>query len=397
MPMMRWMWRFPVLATTLALVPAAAAGTQTNLPMPGLLRVASALTGLPAPKSRVTVAAVPARTLRTRALRNLDRGYPVALQVYDEQLYRALGLLGPTQALRPALVRAFAAPARLVYEPATRRVSVPSGPAARSRAVEGLVRLLQDSAYGITRRTAALREDGDASRAAGAAADGAASLAVRGLKTTPAARAPARTRIDAFLALEAGFPDAVGTRLAANLYNVGGSDAVRSLLRRLPVSSEQVFHLDKYLTRERPSPIELPGAAGGFRLVRDDTFGELDVRALLAVFAVPRLARVGDGWGGGLSALYRDGSGADAVALRLDWDSERDAQEWQAAVATYVDEAFDADVPGPAATVPCAADACWSSAGRAIGFVRRGSQTALVIGTTVPTAAALASELVPAP
>ena len=37
--------------------------------------------------------------------------------------------------------------------------------------------------------------------------------------------------------------------------------------------------------------------------------------------------------------------GAEAVALALDWDSEQDALEWAEAVASYVNEAFDAATP----------------------------------------------------
>jgi hypothetical protein len=385
-----------VLATALALAPAAAAGTSATLPVAGLLRIASALTGV-APAKDVSVAVVPQATLRTRAIAVLDRTYPRDLQAYDERLYRSLGLLGPTQQLRPALVRAYADPARIVYDPASRTVSVPAGPAARSRAVEGLVRLLQDGVYGVTKRVAAVREDSDATLSAGAAAAGAAALTVRSLRAaTDSAPAP-RTRIDAFVGLESEFPGAVGTRLAANLYNVGGTAAVRSLLGRLPVSSEQVFHVDKYLARERPSPIELPGLAGGLDLVRTDTFGELDVRALLAVFEVPRLDRAGTGWGAGASAYYRDATGHDATVLRLDWDSERDAQEWQEAVVTYVNEAFDGEIPGAPATTPCQADLCWALGARSIAFTLEGTRTAVVFAPTVAAASSVGNDLVPRP
>ncbi|MBA3347340.1 MAG: hypothetical protein H0T13_02150, partial [Actinobacteria bacterium] len=116
-------------------------------------------------------------------------------------------------------------------------------------------------------------------------------------------------------------------------------------LRRFPESTEQIFHLDKFLERERPLQIVLPVDAAGLRLAADNTFGELDVRALLAVFGVPRLDHAGTGWGGGRTAIYR-APGREAVAIAPDWDTELDAQQWSDAVALYVNEAFDADVPG---------------------------------------------------
>lgn len=383
-----------LLVAALALVPTATAGARPTLPLSGFLRVATALTGLRAPAG-VSVDAVSAPVLRARAVRSLDARYPRGLQAYHEQIYRALGLLGPAEPLRPALLHAFADPAPLVVDWPHRRVSVPAGAAAGGRAVQGLVRLLQDRAFGLTAHTSAASQSSDAAVAAFAAAEGSAALAARTLHSSAPTAVPPGSRVAAFLALEAAFPEAVGMRLAANLYDVGGNDAVKSVLRRLPVSSEQVFHLDKYLARERPVPIALPPAAAGFSLVRHDSFGELDVRALLAVFAVARLDRVGTGWGGGQSALYGDGTGREAVVLRLDWDTEPDAREWQAAVGRYVRQAFDAGTPGPAATMPCQADTCWALGERSIAFVRKGTRSALVFGPTVPLAAELAHALVP--
>jgi hypothetical protein len=378
----------------LVLVPAATAAARPALPVEGLVRIASALTALRAP-SGVSVEVVSGGTLKARAQTSIDTRYPPSLQTYDQTLYRALGVLGPAEPIRPALLRAFADRSSAVVDVRHRIVSVPRAADMRATAVQGLVRLLQDSRYLLTPRIAAARGSSDAAEAAFAAASGAAQIASRSLRSTPPAAAPPRTRAAAFLQLEAAFPGAVGARLAANLYNVGGRAALDGLLRRLPTSSEQVFHVDKYLAREEPAAIELPASAAGFSLSRHDSFGELDVRALLAVFEVPRLDRVGAGWGGGLSALYRDATGGQAVALRLDWDNERDAQEWQEAVATYVNEAFDAEVPGPAATTPCAADTCWDVGARQVAFVREGARTALVVAAGVPVSAALGRALVP--
>jgi hypothetical protein len=377
------------LVAALALAPAATAAARPTLPLSGFLRVATALTGLHAPAG-VRVDAVSAPMLRARAVRSLDARYPRGLQAYHEQIYRALGLLGPAEPLRPALLHAFADPAQLVVDGPHRRVSVPAGAAAGGRAVQGLVRLLQDRAFGLTARTPAASQSSDAAIAAFAASDGTAALAARKLRSSQVTPAPPGSRAAAFLALEAAFPEAVGTRLAANLYDIGGNDAVQSVLRRRPVSSEQVFHLDKYLARERPVPIALPPGAAGFSLVRHDSFGELDVRALLAVFTVARLDRVGAGWGGGRSALYRDATGGEAVVLRLDWDTETDAREWQDAVARYVNQAFDAGTPSP-----CQADTCWAPGQRSIAFVRKATHSALVLGPTVTLAAELAHALVP--
>jgi hypothetical protein len=383
------MRRLLVLIGVLALAPPALAAVRPTLPIDRLLRVATALTGIKA-RPGLSVEAVPPATLRARAAARVGTRFPPALQAYDERLYRALGLLGPSDRLRPALVRAFSSNVDLLVDRNDRRVSVRDGANARTLATEGLVRLLVESAYGLSKHVAGTTSGSDARSAAAAAGEGAATIITRTLPSSPTFAPHARTRIDEFLGLEAAFPSAVGTRLAANLYNVGGSPALRALLADPPTTTEQVFHIEKYLARERALPVELPAAAAGFTLAESDTFGELDVRALLAVFQVPRLDRVGSGWGAGLSALYRGADGQDAIALRLDWDTERDAQEWGEAAALYVNEAFSAETPGPPTTTACPGATCWEVGGRSIAFVRNGSKTAFAIARSVPSAAALA-------
>ncbi len=114
------------------------------------------------------------------------------------------------------------------------------------------------------------------------------------------------------------------------------------------------------------------------------------MRALLAVFQVPRLDEVGDGWVGGRSGLYRDAGGGTATALALTWETDLDAEQWQEAAQTFVNEAYDADTPGFPATTPCAADVCWSVGGHAIASARRGERTAFVVGASIASAANLA-------
>ena len=384
------MRRIVALLSLLALVAAAAARAQGELPVPELLRVASRLTGVSTVKAKPKVVVVTAAALQARAVKQIAARYPAAVQSYDAEVYRALGLLGPAQKLQPLVTAAWVRPGEPVLDPRSRTVYVARGTDARSAALSGLVQALYADRYGLSRTFA---QDSDGSLAVAAAADGASDLAVRNLRSASAAPTPS-SQAGVFLGLQAQFVDAVGLRLVSNLFNVGGDAAVRSLLARPPVSTEQVLHVDKYLAHESPAPMELPADPAGFSLVRDDTFGELDVRALLAVYQVPRLDRVGSGWGGGMSAVYRSAVG-DAVALRIDWDTAVDAAEWAEAVGTYVNEAFDAQVPGLPETTSCSVESCWSVGGRSIAFARSGARTALVFGPGVEAAAELAGALMP--
>jgi hypothetical protein len=369
-----------------ALAPLArAAGPIQPADPQALLRVASTLSGLPVRRPVPIVVESEAR-FRQRSLAAHDRAYSRAAQSYDEALYGALGLAG---ALRPRLLAGLTQAA--LYDPRTRAVYVPRGRTApRGVLLEQLVHALQDQAFDLRRLP---RRNGarDAALAALAAVDGHASLVARGAAAaaTPGRGAP----LARFLALERGFPEAVGVRLAATLRNLGGEPAVLGPLRRFPETTEQVFHVDKLLERERPSPIILPASVLGLELASSDTFGELDVRALLASFEVPRLDRAGTGWGGGRSAIYGHGT-REATVLALDWDEELDALEWLEAVRGFVDHAFDPVAPGRPAQTPCPASTCWELAGHPIAAERSGVRTALVVGPDLPTAGRIARALV---
>ena len=388
------------LVVATLVVPARAA---PPIQLPALTRIASKLSGLRA-REKVRVVLVERRAMDRRALALLDRDYPRDQQDYDETVYRLLGLLNASQPLRPTLVQLYARGVLGLYDPVNRVLYVRKGRDVRTALVHELVHALQDQTFDLRRLSSLRRGRRDAAYAASAAVEGQAGLATQVLggrllafHAPAATRAPAShggPRARAFLDIERQFPYTTGVRFMARLRNLGGNRAVFSALRRFPETTEQIFHLDAFLARDGAATISLPDAAAGFTRTRDDTFGELDVRALLAVYQVPRLDHVGTGWGGGRTALYRNAAGAQALALALDWDEGRDAAEWGEAVTTLVNEAFDPDQPGTPATVPCAADACWYVAGRAIAFRRAGARTALAIAPTIVAAAELAHTVV---
>jgi hypothetical protein len=371
-----------VLAATLLAAPSAAALDRTEVQ--ALLRVAVKRSGLQAREQVRVVVERPAQ-FRQRRVRVLDRNYPRAAQEYDETVYRALGLVtGGKGVLRQTLIETEKRTG--LYDPVSGIAYLQSGAGERAAALHELVHALQDQHFDL-RRTTRLPGGSDARIAAAAAIEGHASLVAGVLNSrTSSLGAGKLTR---FVELERGFTDSVGLRFAADLRNLGGTKAVLGSLRRLPVTSEQVFHLNAYLERERALPIQLPVEAAGMTLVRASTFGELDVRALLAVFGVPRLDVVATGWGGGRSALYRGATG-DTLLIALDWDSDGDAQQWAEAVRVYVDKAFDAEELGLPEWTPCSATACWDLGGHAIAFEHVGARTALALGVDLDTSSQLA-------
>jgi hypothetical protein len=371
----------PVLIVLAAAPPAAA---LDRAQIQALVRIAERASGITA-RSQVRVVAEPPARFAQRRTRLLDRAYPRAAQAHDETVYHALGIApaGPGE-LRKTLLALERR--RAVYDVRAQTAYVRAGPSERSDALPVIVNALQDQRYDL-RRVAALPGGSDAARAAAALVEGHAALVT---KLVPARRSASHgsPRLERFLRLQRGFADSVGLRFASDLRNLGGNRAVLAALARLPSTTEQVFHLDKYLQRERATPILLPVEAAGMTLAGTSTFGELDVRALLAVFAVPRLDHVGSGWAGGRTAVYRGEGGAVVVAI--DWDTELDAREWAEAVTVYVNEAFDAATPGLPAPVSCGAEVCWQVGGRTVAFQRDRRRTSLVVGAELEPAAALA-------
>ena len=372
------MIRLSLAILVAALVAAPGAGAIDGKQAQALLRLAVKATGLTA-REPVRIVAEPRLRFRQRRVTLFDRGYPRAAQAHDEKVYRALGLLtGGKGTLRKALLALDTGLG--VYDPFARTAYVQAGKGERAAALRQLVHALQDQHFDL-KRVRRLAGSRDAAAAATAAIEGHASLL---LGAPPAPRPGAGSRLTRFVVLERGFESTVGLRLATDLHNLGGTPAVRSALRRFPATTEQVFHLDKFLQRERAVPIVLPDAVEDLHLGSTGTFGELDVRALLAVFGVPGLDAAATGWGGGRSAVYRDAT-TEAVLVALDWDSEVNAAQWATAATTYVEAAF-----GEGTLTDCAASACWILSGRTVAFDRPGVHTALVVAADVKHAGELA-------
>ncbi|ADB51537.1 hypothetical protein [Conexibacter woesei] len=126
------------------------------------------------------------------------------------------------------------------------------------------------------------------------------------------------------------FPYQQGERFVDGLLATSGDwRLVDNALRyRPPVSTAELYDVDRWLKVERPEPVALPAAAAfgpGWRRVLTSTFGEFDLRELLLAADVPRAAaeQLAGGWTGGRYALWRRGPlAADGCAAPC---AERDA------------------------------------------------------------------------
>ena len=252
------------------------------------------------------------------------RGYSASAQAHDAAVLDALGIDATPKTLAAAVVATQRQVA--LYDARTHRVHLlRDAPDQKAAIARAFVSGLQNRQYGLGR---AAVTDRDARLAELAAGQGHAALVAARIGRVPAV--PARgSRLERFVALESSFTSSVGLRFAATLQNLGGRRAVATALARRPESTEQIFHIDKFLERERPAAIPLPSEAAGLRRVSVGSFGELDVRTLLAVVGAPAVDATGTGWAGGRTAIYR-GDVSEAAVVALAWDSARDADQWAA-------------------------------------------------------------------
>ena len=350
----------------------AAAGTR-----PSALSQAERLSGLKAHRPIRTVIESSPR-FGADVLRVVDRDYPRTLQRTDDRLYVALGLLPAGRSTRAKVVAAASA-LNAQYDPVGRVLRLRRKPApTRAEVVHELVRALVDQNVGLRRLSTLRPRDRDAALAATAVVEGLAALA-SGRRAAALRGSP----LDRFLALERTAGLGSGRTFVAQLRSVGGAFAVSSALRTFPGTTEQVLHLDKFLERERALPIALPihvddrALHTSETLTASETFGELDLRALLRGFGLAGADDIAGGWGGGRLALYVGADGAATAALVVRWDSPEDAQAWRAIAPRLVAAAF----PGMQERVCPAVDHCWVSGTREIASAAARDVTVLASGT----------------
>ena len=150
------------------------------------------------------------------------------------------------------------------------------------------------------------------------------------------------------------FPYTSGLDFVDRLLSEGGWDAVNAAYADMPVSTEQILHPLKYLDRDEPSSVALPDptiALGeGWRVVDEETLGELQIAVLLAALdpgegfngitgeiALPEAARnAASGWDGDRFALWEDDDGKqETLVWRSVWDTPQDARAFSRALAEF--------------------------------------------------------------
>ncbi|APR83655.1 Hypothetical protein A7982_09004 [Minicystis rosea] len=130
-------------------------------------------------------------------------------------------------------------------------------------------------------------------------------------------------------------PYADGFAFVQAVRESGGWPAVDAAWRALPVSTEQLLHIDKYRAHEPPIAVAVPtfsALGGGFRATTNDVVGEQGLKIMLAEWAGEKIAATAAaGWGGDRYVVARRDDAKDRHTIAVGWhavmDSDEDATE----------------------------------------------------------------------
>ena len=131
-------------------------------------------------------------------------------------------------------------------------------------------------------------------------------------------------------------PYSLGLRFLLQQYRKGGWQAVENLFRRLPSSTEQLIHPQKY-RKDEPTSVRIPEWTDkklGVSLVEKSTLGEAYLlQKLLSLSLAPDVAvKVASGWDGDMAHQYRAANGHEILLWRIIFDRTLDAQQMEKAL-----------------------------------------------------------------
>ncbi len=321
------------------------------------------------PRRRIKMGVMSRAQILTTLKARLDKEYTDEEIATDSLILQRLGLLPRGIDYKKTMLELLADQVAGFYDPHTRQLNIAAWlPLSIQQAalVHEICHALQDQYFGLKRFVRPIKDNTDRQLARLALAEGDCTgvmlehlLASSGedLGTIPASTIDEVSRkvttgnqsavfkaAPRFLRRTLTFPYLQGLRFVKRLRQRLSWQQLSRVFRRLPTSTEQVLHYEKYWSRERPVRIRvrpLRTLAATHRRVKKETLGEYQLR-LHATLALGEQAaeRAAAGWGGDRLAAYVPRPAATSpasppatralplVALLSTWDSEADAIEF---------------------------------------------------------------------
>jgi len=184
------------------------------------------------------------------------------------------------------------------------------------------------------------------------------------------------------------FPYEKGSAWATQLYKRGGWEMVSQAFTKLPQSSEQILHAEKYFSYEAPQKLTLPDfkpALGpAWKKLDYDVNGEWGWYLILeeVLGDVTESKRASSGWGGDRFALYETGKPDEFFVAQLSaWDTPIDAREFFDAYAKRTSKRY----PDGKESKSTGNRIEWQTSSGGVVLELRGSRVAIVEGVPSST------------
>lgn len=131
------------------------------------------------------------------------------------------------------------------------------------------------------------------------------------------------------------FPYVWGGSFVQFLVNTKGWEAIDEIFQKMPASTEQIMHPEKYfIVRDEPLEVRLPDLSGvlgdSWTKLTEDVMGEFSTYLIGKNFLDELSSKMmSEGWGGDYFELYESAGLHQALLIWLSkWDNARDAQEF---------------------------------------------------------------------
>ena len=294
-------------------------------------------------------------------IRDLDENTPPEEFEATQKTLVKLGLIDKGFRLRDYVVKLLREQVAGFYEPKTKEFYLAAWlPISEQNRViaHELVHALQDQHFNLRRFESWPKGDSDAELAAHALVEGEATLVMieydfeqQGMKLditklgsltdslieqdgdNDAKSYPVLANAPRVLKENLQFPYLYGAGFVGAVLKGRSWQALDVSYEKLPASTEQIMHPERFLVRDNPVIIEMPDLTSTlgpeWKKADADVNGEFGYLVALSEFISKRAARIAStGWGGDRYALYENKSGAVVLAQYTTWDTENDAKEF---------------------------------------------------------------------
>ncbi len=340
-----------------AAVTTASAAPREDPRIDAVLTEVSSLRNLPI-KSKVRTQVVDRPTVLAKAKKKLAEELPPGVLERQGDAYRALELVPAEYDLEAGLLKLLTARVAGFYDPDEKAMYLLDDLNSRQddeTLPHELLHALQDQSFNIGPMLDYVPGQNDRLTAAQHLIEGDATIygflhaygedfrvehsALRAAFENPTALSTPGSETPQFLLGSLVSPYVEGYIFVESILQAGGSSGIDAAFKRLPASTEQILHPQKYTSGE--APLEVPqlkatSLGDGFKPLYDDSNGELGLRLMLEQWtSEPIAAKAAAGWGGDRIVVFGAGSGnkrSAALAFLTRMDSDNDAIELEKVV-----------------------------------------------------------------